>query len=103
MKRKLALMVILLAGRASFGGTEPTEGAIHGTVFTSGSNGEQLVVPGARVKLLGPSSFEVLADGAGSYSLSDVPPGVYSVEVTAPGLVGSTVATIAAGETTDAK
>ena len=32
-----------------------------------------------------------------------MPPGVYSIEATAPGLIGSTVATIAAGETTETK
>ncbi|HET9376424.1 MAG TPA: carboxypeptidase-like regulatory domain-containing protein [Chthoniobacterales bacterium] len=103
MKRKLASIFVLFAVKAGLGAADPATGTVHGTVYTSGSNGEQLVVPGAHVKLSGPSSFDIQADGAGSYSLSDVPPGVYSIEATAPGLIGSTVATIAAGETTETK
>src|SRR6266478_8411123 len=94
MQRNLAFIFILLTGKVGFGATDPATGTVHGTVYTSGSSGEQLVVPGAHVKLSGPSSFDIQADGTGSYSLSDVPPGVYSIEATAPGLIGSTVATI---------
>jgi hypothetical protein len=103
VKRKLALIFVLFAVKAGLGATDLATGTIHGTVYTSGSSGEQLVVPGAHVKLSGPSSFDIQADGTGSYSLSDVPPGVYSIEATAPGLIGSTVATIAASETTETK
>src|SRR5207253_1194723 len=46
--------------------------------------------------------FEKQADAAGSYLFSDVVPGMYSIEVTFPGLIGSAVATITAGKTTDA-
>jgi len=103
MKRTLTLIFVLFAGKACFGATDPAAGIVHGTVYTSASSGEQLVVPGAHVKVSGPSSFDIQADGTGSYSLSDVPPGVYSIEATAPGLIGSTVATITAGETTETK
>ena len=103
MKRKLALIIVLFAVKAGLGATDSATGTVHGTVYTSGSSGEQLVVPGAHVKLSGQSSFDIQADGTGSYSLSDVPPGVYSIEATAPGLIGSTVATIAAGERTNRK
>ncbi len=103
MKRKLALIFVLFAVKAGLGAADPATGTVHGTVYTSGSSGEQLVVPGAHVKVSGPSSFDIQAEGTGSYSLSDVPPGVYSIEATAPGLMGSTVATIAAGETTETK
>src|SRR5712671_1424272 len=103
MQRTLAFIFILLTGKVGFGATDPATGTLHGTVYTSGSTGEQLVVPGAHVKFSGPSSFDVHADETGSYSLSDVPPGVYSIEATAPGLIGSTVATITAAETTETK
>lgn len=101
MQSNLAFIVILLTGKVGFGATDPATGTLHGTVYTSGSTGEQLLVPGAHLKLPGPSSFDIQADGTGSYSHSDVPPGVYSIEATAPGLMGSTVATITAGETTE--
>ena len=87
MKRKLALIFVLFAVKAGLGAADPATGTVHGTVYTSGSSGEQLVVPGAHVKLSGPLSFDIQADGTGSYSLSDVPPGVYSIEATAPGLI----------------
>jgi hypothetical protein len=94
-------MFILL--EFGFGAPDPAAGTVHGTVYSSSSSGEQVVVPGARVKFSGPSSFETLTDETGSYSLYDLPPGVYTIEATAPGLIGSTVATIAAGETTETK
>ena len=103
MQRNLVFIFILLAGKVGFGATDRAAGTLHGMVYTSGSNGEHLVVPVARVKLSGPSSFDIQADGTGSYSLSDVPAGVYSIAATAPGLIGSTVATIIAGETTETK
>ena len=103
MQRNLAFIFILLTGKAGFGATDPATGTLLGTVYTAGANGEQLVVPGAHVKLSGPSSLDIQTDGTGSYSLSDISPGVYSIEVTTPGLRGSTVATIAAGETTETK
>ena len=103
MKRKLASIFVLFAVNAGLGAADSATGTVHGTVYTSGSSGEQLVVPGAHVKLSGPSFFDIQADGSGSYSLSDMSPGVYSIEATAPGLIGSTVATISAGETTETK
>jgi len=101
VKRNLILIFVLFAGKAAFGAADPATGTVHGTVYTSGSAGEQMVVPGAHLKLSGPSSLDIQTDGTGSYSLSDIPAGVYSIEVTAPGLRGSTMATIAAGETTE--
>ena len=102
MKRNPILIFVLFAGgKAAFGAADPATGTVHGTVYTSGSAGEHLVVPGAHVKLSGPSSLDIQTDGTGSYSLSDISPGVYSIEVTTPGLRGSTMATIAAGETTE--
>src|SRR5258708_12490109 len=103
MQRNLAFIFILLISKAGFGATDPATGTLHGTVYTSGSNGEQLVVPGARVKLSGPSSLDIQTDGTGSYSLSDVSPGVYSIEVTTAGLPASTAATLAPCETTATK
>jgi hypothetical protein len=99
---KVVLALVMLAGKGAFGGTDATGGTIRGTVYTSGPSGEQFGVPGAHVKLSGPASFDILANEAGSYSLSDVPPGAYSIEVTAPDLIGSAAATIVAGDTTDA-
>src|SRR5262245_8194083 len=100
MKRNLVFIFVLLAGQFGFGATDPA-GNLHGTVYTAGTNGEQVLVPGAHVKLSGPSSYEVQADGTGSYSLSDIPPGVYSIEATAPGLIGMGAATITSGGTAE--
>ena len=57
MKRTLTMIFVLLAREAPFGDTDPATGSVHGTVYTCASSGEQLVVPGAHVKLSGPSSF----------------------------------------------
>src|SRR5258708_2594291 len=59
---------------------------IVGIIFVQGSAGNRSVVPGAKVKLDGPTAFETETDEKGNYVFAAVPPGTYTVEAVSPGL-----------------
>lgn len=59
---------------------------VSGTVFVQDSAGNRSVVPGAKVKLDGPASFETETDENGNYVVAAVLPGTYTVEAVSPGL-----------------
>ena len=74
-------------------------GSIAGEVFTTSSDGQRELVPGARVILRGPVERETESDAIGRYRLELVPPGRYTAEATAPGLKGTVPVEVVAGET----
>ena len=74
-----------------------TGGDLHGTVFTLGADGKQLVVPGANVTITGQSSKQTISDEQGTYHFADVPPGNYQIEAKAPGLTGSSTVMVVSG------
>jgi hypothetical protein len=77
-------------------------GAVRGTVFIVNAGGDRSVVSGAAVTLTcGLSSLQTLTDERGDYSFSAVAPATYQIEVKAPGLVGSQVATVVSGNSLD--
>ena len=59
---------------------------VAGTVFVQDAAGTRSVVPGAKVKLSGPATFETETDENGDYVIAAVPPGIYTVEAVSPGL-----------------
>ena len=59
---------------------------VAGTVFVQDSEGNRIVVPGAKVKLDGPATFETETDENGNFVVAAVPPGTYTVEAVSPGL-----------------
>lgn len=71
---------------------------ISGTVFVQDSAGNRSVVPGAKVKLDGPTSFETETDENGNYVVAAVPPGAYTVEAVSPGLEIRQTLTVEGGE-----
>ena len=80
-----------------------TSGDVQGTVFTVDSDGGRSVVPGAKVRIVGPElSRQTVTDQQGNYSFTEVTPASYRIEVEAPGLVGSKAVTVVAGATLDA-
>jgi hypothetical protein len=83
-----AISVILLCRSVSLSGATDA-GSIHGDVFIVESDGGHSVIPDAKVVLQGNGSRETTANDHGSYSFSSVPPGVYVIEATAPGMTGS--------------
>jgi hypothetical protein len=73
-------------------------GDIKGTVYTVDSDGGRSVVPGALVKLIGPSSSrQTLTDDRGRYSFAPLATNTYRIDATAPGLSGSNMATFVSG------
>ena len=61
-------------------------GSIRGDVFTKGTNGEPAVLPHARIVLHGPLNKEALSDAKGAFAIDGLPPGMYDIEASAPGL-----------------
>jgi hypothetical protein len=83
-----ASIFILLSGPMRLpGGIDA--GSIHGEVFIVESDGGHSVIPNAAVALHGNVSLETTANDHGSYSFPSVPPGVYVIDATAPGMTGT--------------
>src|SRR5882757_4049967 len=61
-------------------------GSIRGDVFTKGTNGEPAVLPGVLIVLHGPITKETESDAKGAFAVDGLPPGMYDIEATAPGL-----------------
>ena len=80
---------------------DPKSGGIAGTVYTIDADGTRSIVPGAQVKLVGPSvSQETVTDEQGKYSFV-TPPNTYEIDVTAPGLCGSNSVTLTSNAALD--
>ncbi len=77
-------------------------GSIAGAVYALESDGARSTVPGALVRLVGPSfSQETVTSDQGRYSFGALDPNTYEINVTAPGLTGSETVVLANGETLD--
>jgi TonB dependent receptor/Carboxypeptidase regulatory-like domain len=63
-----------------------TSGSIRGNVFTATQNGEPAVLPGARIVLHGLINKETESDAQGAFAVDNLPPGMYDIEASAPGL-----------------
>src|SRR5262249_15268199 len=61
-------------------------GSIRGEVVTRNQNGETAVLPGARIVLHGPINKEAQSDASGAFVIDGLPPGLYEIEASAPGL-----------------
>ncbi len=73
-------------------------GSIRGSVFTTTQNGEPAVLPGARIVLHGPVSKETESDDHGAFAIGGLPPGMYDIEASAPGLNATVTAEVKPGE-----
>ena len=82
-------------------GTPQTEsqatGSIRGEVVTKANNGEASLVPNAHIVLRGPADREAQSDAQGAFAIDGLPPGVYGVEASAPGLSATVVLEVKAG------
>ena len=74
-------------------------GSIAGEVFTTSPDGQRGLVPGAHVTLRGLVERQTESDAIGRYRLELLPPGRYTAEATAPGLIGTVPVDVVAGET----
>jgi hypothetical protein len=74
-------------------------GSIHGEVVTKNQNGEPAVLPDARIVLHGPLNKEAQSDGQGAFVFDSLPPGLYEIEASAPGLNAAVGVEVRAGAT----
>jgi hypothetical protein len=76
-----------------------TLGSIRGEVVTRNQNGEPAVLPGAHVVLHGPINKEAKSDASGAFSIEGLPPGMYDIEASAPGLNSTVTVEVKPGVT----
>ena len=94
----IAFSTLLLLAHC-FPQDRPTaSGSIRGSVFTTTQNGEPAVLPGARIVLHGPVSKETESDDHGAFVIGGLPPGMYDIEASAPGLNATVTAEVKPGE-----
>ena len=74
-----------------------TPGSIRGDVFTTTQNGEPAVLPGARIVLHGLTNKETESDAQGAFAIDGLPPGLYDIEASAPGLNAMLAVEVRAG------
>jgi len=88
MRKSVAYIVLILLfvlpAFAQSGST--ASGSIRGDVFTKGTNGEPAVLPGVLIVLHGPITEETESDAKGAFAVDGLPPGMYDIEASAPGL-----------------
>ncbi len=77
-------LVLLIPCSAQDGPAIP--GSIHGVAVTRNQNGEPAVLPAARIVLHGPVNKEAQSDAQGAFAIDGLPPGIYHIEASAPGL-----------------
>jgi len=61
-------------------------GKMRGGVINKTENGELAVLPHAHIVLRGPTTKETESDAQGAFAIDSLPPGMYDVEASAPGL-----------------
>jgi hypothetical protein len=110
MKAVCSARLFLLAAALSLPGIGSAQspdtktGGVRGTVFTLDPDGGRSVIPGAQVRLVGPSaSKSTTADSEGNYTFESLAPADYVIEVKAPGFIGLKSVSLAPGETLDAQ
>ena len=82
----IAFLFAVLLIRCFAQGGPATPGSIRGEVVTRNQNGEPAVLPNARIVLHGPVNKEAQSDARGAFAIDGLPPGMYDIEASAPGL-----------------
>ena len=54
-------------------------------------------MPGARIVLRGPITKETVSDAQGAFAVDGLPPGIYEIEVSAPGLYAALAVEVSVG------
>jgi hypothetical protein len=96
----LCLSACLFAAQLVAGQMPVAISQVHGTVFVQDSLGQSYIAK-ARVTLKGPTDLEAETDESGKFEFPGVQPGTYTIEVTAPGLLGTQVVTVEVGKVTE--
>lgn len=82
----IGFSILLLLTLCSAQDSTATQGSIRGEVVTRNQNGEPAVLPDARIVLHGPINTEAQSDASGAFAIEGLPPGMYEIEASAPGL-----------------
>ena len=91
------LSATLLLGTGTPQTGSQATGSIRGEVVTKANNGEASLVPNVHIVLRGPADREAQSDAQGAFAIDGLPPGVYGVEASAPGLSATVVLEVKAG------
>jgi hypothetical protein len=90
------LSVTLLLGTGIPQTGSDATGSIRGEVVSKTTNGEASVVPNVHIVLRGPADKEVQSNAQGAFAIDGLPPGIYGIEASAPGLNASLVVEVKA-------
>jgi len=94
----LSILSIAVLVASCFSKDDPTlPGSIRGEVVTVAQNGEPAVSPHARIVLQGPVNKETESDAQGAFAIDGLPPGLYNVEASAPGLNAAAAVEVKSG------
>jgi hypothetical protein len=93
-------LALLIACFPQNGPAKP--GVIRGEVVTKTRDGEPAVLPDARIVLHGPMNKETRSDAQGAFAIDGLPPGMYEIEASAPGLIATLVVEVKPGESSPA-
>jgi hypothetical protein len=94
----LSILSIAVLVASCFSKDDPTlSGSIRGEVVTVAQNGEPAVSPHARIVLHGPVNKETESDAHGAFAIDGLPPGLYNVEASAPGLNAAAAVDVKSG------
>lgn len=89
----LCLSAFLFTTQLLAGQSADAAGQVQGRVFVQDSRGQSYIAK-AQVTLNGPATMETETDSDGKFEFREVQPGTYTVEVVAPGLLGTQVVTV---------
>jgi outer membrane receptor for ferrienterochelin and colicin len=89
----LCLFAFLLRTQLLAGQSPDAAGQVQGRALVQDSMGQSYIAK-AQVTLNGPATMKTETDSEGKFELREVPPGTYTVEVIAPGLLGTQVVTV---------
>ena len=95
------LLIVNMSGVAGAQEAQAAAGVLRGAVSTAGPDGQSYNIPGASLKLTGEGqAAEASSNEEGEYEFTSLPPGAYTLEVTAQGFkTASKPVTVRAGET----
>jgi len=89
--------ILLLLTFCSAQDSTAPQGSIRGVIVAKNQNGEPAVLPDARIVLHGPTNKEAQSDASGAFAIHGLPPGMYEIEASAPGLKAMTAVEVKPG------
>jgi hypothetical protein len=91
----LLILVLLISCFSQTNTIAP--GSIRGEVVTKTQNGEAAVLAHARIVVDGPVNKETQSDKHGAFAIDGLPPGIYSIDASAPGLNAALMVEVKSG------